>query len=253
MDEQLLYGVHAVIAALQSRKRRVSKVLLDERRRDAAARQVVTLTGQRGIPVETVTRAALNRAVGHARHQGVAAVVESLEYGSPGDMREGLENAAGLQTVLVLDGVTDVGNFASLARSAVAFGVDTIITPRHRSVPLTSAVAKRSAGVIEQVSVVRVTNLANTLDELKQQGFWIYGTAMRADLQVSQVEWPERLAVVLGAEGSGMRRLVRERCDALVGIPMRAGSHSLNVAVAGAIVLAYAWEGRGVVKGAADC
>ena len=247
MAEEMLYGVHAVVGALRNKQRRVSRVLVDERRRDAPTRQVMTLADRRGIAVETVGRADLNRTLGHARHQGVAALVEPLEYGSVGGMREAIETAARSQTILVLDGVTDVGNFASLVGSAAAFGVDTVIMPRHRSVTLTSEVAKRSSGVIERVSVVRVTNLAKTLDELKQQGFWIYGTAMQADLQVGEVQWPERIAIVLGAEGSGMRRLVRDRCDVLVRIPMRAGSNSLNVAVAGAIVLAYAWEQRGGV------
>ena len=252
MGEEMLYGVHAVVGALRNTRRRVSRVLVDERRRDAPTRRITALTDERGISVETVSRAELNRALGHSRHQGVAAVVESLEYGSMGDVQEGIEAAARSQTLLVLDGVTDVGNFASLVRSAAAFGVDTIVMPRHRSVPLTSAVAKRSAGVIEQVSVVRVTNLAKTLDELKRQGFWIYGTAMQADQQVSRVQWPQRIAIVLGAEGGGMRRLVRERCDVLVRIPMRAGSNSLNVAVAGAIVLAYAWEQRCPAEGVAS-
>ena len=101
--------------------------------------------------------------------------------------------------------------------------------------------------------MVRVTNLAKTLDDLKQQGFWIYGTTMTSGLRVGQVHWPERMALVLGAEGSGMRRLVRERCDVMVRIPMRTGSNSLNVAVAGAIVLAYAWEQRCAVNGATNC
>lgn len=250
VGEEVLYGVHAVIGALQNRRRRVSKVIVDERRRDAPIRQIMALTGQRGVAVENATRADLNRSLGHSRHQGVAAVVDPLSYGSAGDLREGIAGAVRAQTLLVLDGVTDVGNFASLVRSAAAFGVDTIIMPRHRSVPLTSAVAKRSSGIIEQVSVVRVTNLSKTLDELKQQGFWIYGTAMQADLPVSRVQWPERVAIVLGAEGSGMRRLVREGCDEIVSIPMRAGSNSLNVAVAGAIVLAHAWERRFDAAGA---
>ena len=244
MGEDMVYGVHAVTAALKSKRRRVSRVLLDEHRSDAPAREILALSGRRGIAVESVGRTELNRALGHSRHQGVAAVVDGLAYGSVAGLREGIATAPGAQTLLVLDGVTDVGNFASLVRSAAAFGVDTIVMPRHRSVPLTAAVAKRSAGVIEQVSVVRVTNLANTLSELKQQGFWIYGTATQGGLQVGRVRWPERIAIVLGAEGSGLRRLVRERCDELIGIPMRAGSDSLNVAVAGAIVLAYAWERR---------
>lgn len=250
MAEETLYGFHAVIGALKNEQRRVSKIVVDERRRGGAVQQILALTAQRGITLELVNRAQLNLLLGHTRHQGVVALAESLEYGSFKQVNERVEDIAKPQTLLVLDGVTDVGNFASLIRSAVAFGVDTIVIPRNRSVALTSAVAKRSSGAIERVSVVRVVNIAKTLDELKQQGFWIYGADLTANLRVAQVQWPERLAIVLGAEGSGMRRLVRERCDILVRIPIRPGSNSLNVAVAGAIVLAYAWEQRCAVGSA---
>ena len=250
MAEETLYGVHAVVGALKNKQRHVLKILIDERRRGGAVQQVMTLAQQRDVILETVDRTQLNRALGHTRHQGVAAFVEPLEHGSFGQLDARIEDAGDPQTLLILDGVTDVGNFASLIRSAVAFGVDTIVIPRHRSVALTSAVAKRSAGAIERVSVVQVVNVANTLEELKQQGFWVYGTDSKAELRVAQVQWPERLAIVLGAEGSGMRRLVRERCDVLARIPMRPGSDSLNVAVAGAIVLAYAWEQRCAVGSA---
>ena len=244
MTEEILYGFHAVIAALKNEQRHVSKIVIDEHRRGSVVRQVLTLAQQRGIALEFANRAILNQLLGHTRHQGVIAFVESLEYGSFNQISEGVEDDVGPQTLLVLDGVTDVGNFASLIRSAAAFGVDTIVIPRNRSVALTSAVAKRSSGALEQVSVVRVVNIANSLDELKQRGFWIYGAGMTAELQVAQVQWPKRLAIVLGAEGSGIRRLVRERCDALIRIPMRPGSDSLNVAIAGAIILAHAWERR---------
>ena len=244
MTEETLYGFHAVIGALKNRQRHVSKIVIDEYRRGSAVRQVLTLARQRGITLEFADRAILNQLLGHARHQGVIALVEPLEYGSFSQVSEGIGDGVGPQTLLVLDGVTDVGNFASLIRSAAAFGVDAIVIPRDRSVALTSVVAKRSSGAIEQVSIIRVVNIANTLGELKQRGFWIYGAGVTAELRVAKVQWPERLAIVLGAEGSGMRRLVRERCDALVRIPMRPGSNSLNVAMAGAIILAYAWEQR---------
>lgn len=244
MAEEILYGVHAVIGSLKSEQRQLSKILIDERRYDGAAQQIITLAEQRGVALESVKRAQLNRLLGHSRHQGVAALVEPLAYGSFRQARERIEAITGPQTLLVLDGVTDVGNFASLVRSAAAFGVDTIVIPRNRSVALTSAVAKRSSGAIERVSVVRVVNIAAMLDGLKRQGFWVYGAGTKAALRVAQVQWPERLAIVLGAEHGGIRRLVRERCDALVHIPMRPGSDALNVAVAGAIVLAYAWEQR---------
>lgn len=250
MAEEILYGIHAVIGSLKSEQRHISKILVDARRHDGAAQQIITLAEQRGIALEHVRRVHLNRLLGHARHQGVAALVEPLAYGSSRQVREQVEDVTGPQTLLVLDGVTDVGNFASLVRSAAAFGVDTIVLPRNRSVALTSAVAKRSSGAIERVSVVRVVNIAAMLDGLKRRGFWVYGTGTKAVLRVAQIQWPERLAIVLGAEGSGMRRLVRERCDALVRIPMHPGSDSLNVAVAGAIVLAYVWEQRCAVGSA---
>jgi 23S rRNA (guanosine2251-2'-O)-methyltransferase len=146
------------------------------------------------------------------------------------------------QTILLLDGVTDVGNFAALMRSAVAFGVEVIILPRHRSVTLTATAARRSAGAVDRLSIVQVVNVVRALDELKGAGFWVYGADMRAATPVARITWPERLVLVLGAEGHGMRRLVRERCDSLVCVPMRLGVDSLNVAVAGAIILAYRWE-----------
>ena len=250
MAVETLYGIHVVIGCLKNEQRRVSKILVDEHRHDGATQQITTLAEQLGIALERVRRAQLNRILGHTRHQGVVAFVEPLAYRSFGQVREQIDAITGSQTLLVLDGVTDVGNFASLVRSAVAFGVDTIIIPRNRSVALTSAVAKRSSGAIEQVSIVRAVNLVDVLDRLKRQGFWVYGAETKTALRVAQVQWPERLAIVLGAEGSGIRRLVRQRCDALVRVPIHPGSDSLNVAVAGAIVLAYAWEQRCAVSSA---
>jgi 23S rRNA (guanosine2251-2'-O)-methyltransferase len=143
--------------------------------------------------------------------------------------------------MVLLDEVTDAGNFAALLRSADAFGVHSVIVPRHRSVALTAMVAKRSAGAVDRVSVVQVVNVVRALDELKRAGFWVYGADMRAATPIARVAWPERLVLVLGSEERGIRRLVREYCDMLVGIPMRQGVDSLNVAVAGAIILAYIW------------
>jgi 23S rRNA (guanosine2251-2'-O)-methyltransferase len=204
--------------------------------------EIVSLAGQCGIPVEMVTGGQLQHLLGHSHHQGVAALVAPLEYQTFSAVLTSLLARQRPCTVLLLDEVTDVGNFAALLRSAVAFGVEVILLPRHRSVSLTPTVAKRSAGAVERVSIVQVANVVQTLDELKRQGFWIYGADTQATTPVSRVEWPARLVLVLGAEGRGMRRLVRERCDALVHVPMQAGIDSLNVAVAGAIILAYAWD-----------
>jgi 23S rRNA (guanosine2251-2'-O)-methyltransferase len=242
MHKEKLYGLHAVTAALEGRRRRIDKVFVDSQRRDMAIQEIVSRAAQRGISVEMVTSAHLQHLLGHSHHQGVVAFVEPLGLYTYSDVMASLSSGQRPCTIVLLDEVTDAGNFAALLRSAVAFGVEVILLPRHRSVTLTPTVAKRSAGAVECVSIVQVANVARTLDDLKGEGFWVYGADMRATTPVSQVEWPDRLVLVLGAEGRGMRRIVREHCDALVHVPMRSGLDSLNVAVAGAIILAYIWD-----------
>ena len=217
-------------------------MLISAQRRGAEVQRILALAKRRGIPVVTVERAQLHQLLGHSAHQGVVALAEPHVYQPWAEVIAYVTATPGPHTLLCLDSVTDVGNFAALIRSAAAFGVYAIIVPRHDTVPLTPAVAKRSAGAIERMSIVRVVNLVRALDELKQHGFWVYGADIQSALTVAQVAWPERVVLVLGAESGGIRRLVRERCDSLVRIPMHAGTNSLNVATAGAIILAYRWN-----------
>jgi 23S rRNA (guanosine2251-2'-O)-methyltransferase len=242
MTDEKLYGIHAVLAALQEQRRHIEKVFISEHRRGPEVRHIMTLAERRGIPVVVVERTQLHQLLGHSAHQGVVALVEPHGYQPWQEVIAHVTAMPGPHTLLVLDGVTDVGNFAALIRSAAAFGVYAIVLPRHDAVTLTPTVAQRSAGAIERVAIVRVVNVVRSLDELKQYGFWVYGADMQANLRVAQIAWPERLVLVLGAEGSGIRRLVRERCDDFVRIPMHAGTDSLNVAMAGAILLAYRWD-----------
>jgi len=242
MTDEKLYGVHPVLEALQEERRHIRQVLISAQRRGAEIQRIITLARRRGIPVVTVERAQLHQLLGHSAHQGVVALAEPRVYQPWADVIAYITATPGPHTLLCLDSVTDVGNFAALIRSAAAFGVHAIILPRHDAVPLTPAVAKRSAGAIERMSIVRVVNIVRTLDELQHHGFWVYGADIQAALTVAQVAWPERVVLVLGAESGGIRRLVRERCDSLVRIPMHAGVNSLNVATAGAILLAYRWD-----------
>jgi len=242
MTDEKLYGIHPILAALQEERRRIGKVFVSAQRRGAEVQRIIALAERRGIPVLAVERAQLQQLLGHGAHQGVVALIEPHVYQPWAEVVAHVTAVPGAHTILVLDGVTDVGNFAALIRSAAAFGVHAIVLPRHDAVPLTPAVAKRSAGAIERVAIVRVVNLVRALDELKQYGFWVYGADVQAELTVAHLRWPERVVLVLGAEGSGMRRLVRERCDGLVRVPMHPGTNSLNVAMAGAIILAYRWN-----------
>ena len=242
MTDDKLYGVRPVLEALQEERRHIRQVLISTQRRGAEVQRIIALAERRGIPVVTVERPQLQQLLGHGAHQGVVALTEPHVYQPWTAVIAHITAMPGPHTLLCLDSVTDVGNFAALIRSAVAFGVYAIVLPRHDAVPLTPAVAKRSAGAIERISIVRVGNLVRALDELKQHGFWVYGADMQAPLTVAQMAWPERVVLVLGAESGGLRRLVRERCDSRVRIPMHTRMNSLNVATAGAILLAYRWD-----------
>lgn len=249
MSDDKLYGIHPVLEALQEERRHISKILLSGQRRDTARQRIVVLAERRGIPVESVERSYLQQLLGHSAHQGVVALAAPHLYPAWPAVRTALRATPGPQTLLCLDQVTDVGNFAALIRSAAAFGVQTILLPRHETVSVTPAVAKRSAGAIERINLVRVGNLVRTLEELKQDGFWVYGAERHATTPVARMAWPERLVLVLGAEGSGIRRLVRQYCDGFLYIPMHAAMDSLNVATAGAIILAYRWAHGEVLRG----
>jgi len=242
MTDEKLYGVHPVLEALQAARRHIRKVLISTQRRGVEIQRIIALAERRGIPVVTVEHPQLHQLLGHNAHQGIVALAEPHGYQSWLEVVTEVTAMLGSCTMLVLDSVTDVGNFAALIRSAAAFGVHAMVIPRHEAVSLTPAVAKLSTGAIERVSIVRVANVVRALDELKQHGFWVYGADMQAEFTVAQMAWPERVALVLGAESNGIRRLVRERCDSFVRIPMHTGTNSLNVATAGAIILAYRWD-----------
>jgi 23S rRNA (guanosine2251-2'-O)-methyltransferase len=250
MADEKLYGIHPVLEALREERRHIRTIFVSGQRRDTAIQRLLSLAERRGIPIITVERAQLQQLVGHNAHQGVAALVESHVYQPWSEVFASLKTAPGVQTLLCLDHVTDVGNFAALIRSAAAFGVRTILLPRHETVAVTPAVAKLSAGAIERVSIVRIGNIVRTLEALKHEGFWVYGADRHADIPVARMVWPERLVLVLGAEGSGMRRLVRQCCDGVIHIPMHAEVDSLNVATAGAILLAYRWNNHLVASDA---
>lgn len=243
-EHEHVYGIHPVLELLQAGRRRIEIILLAAKPQHRGIQQIVDLASRRNIPMTSVAPVVLRRVVGHDRHQGVAARVAPLAYRPFAEVAALLQQAPGPHTLLALDGVTDVGNFATLVRSAVAFGVEAILLPKHHSVGLTPVVAKRSAGAVERVAFVQVGNMVRALEALQQLGCWLYGAEARGEAAIATVAWAERTVLVMGAEGRGMRRLVRERCDQLVRIPMREGADSLNVAVAGSIILSHVWAYR---------
>jgi 23S rRNA (guanosine2251-2'-O)-methyltransferase len=195
----------------------------------------------------TVTRLgkpALDRLAGGGNHQGVVAEVATYDYASLDDLLRVAESRGEAPLLLMLDSLQDTHNLGSLIRTAEAVGAHGLVLPKHRSVGVTGAVVKASAGAIEHLRVAQVNGIAAAITELKSRGVWIVGLSSDAGLQYDRHDYTSPSALVVGAEGEGLSRLVSERCDVLVRIPSRGKVSSLNASVAGSIVLYHAWQSR---------
>jgi 23S rRNA (guanosine2251-2'-O)-methyltransferase len=239
-----LYGLHAVSALLARRPERVQRLWLQSGRQDARIAGVEKLARAAGVGIAAKAAAELDRMVEGAAHQGVVAEVRASEPLREDELPFLLEKVTGRPLLLVLDGVQDPHNLGACLRTADAAGVHALIVPRDRAAGLTPVVRKVAAGAAESVPFVQVTNLARTLRQLKEQGVWILGTEEEAGCELYGADLDVPLAVVMGAEGRGMRRLTRDCCDFTVRLPMRGAVASLNVSVATGIVLYEALRQR---------
>lgn len=239
-----LYGLHAVEAFLARSRERVVRLWLQSGRQDARVAAVEKLAREAGVAIATKPAAELDRLVDGAAHQGVVAEVRAAEPLPEDELPFLLEKVQGAPLVLVLDGVQDPHNLGACLRTADAAGAHAVVVPRDRAVGLTPVVRKVAAGAAESVPFVQVTNLARTLEQLKEQEIWIVGTEEEADQDLYDADLNRRLAVVMGAEGRGMRRLTRDHCDFTVRLPMGGAVPSLNVSVATGIVLYEALRQR---------
>lgn len=229
-----LHGFHAVAARISLRPDSIRAIYVAGTRGDARARDLAARARAAGCKVESVDDARLAELAGSARHQGVVAVVDAQTPQVTLD--DVIETLAEPALLLVLDGVTDPHNLGACLRSADAFGAHAVVIPKDRAVGVNATVAKAASGAADTVPVVTVTNLARALRDLKARGVWIVGAdAGGESLFDADVRGP--VAWVLGAEGSGLRRLTRELCDRIVGIPLAGMVESLNVSVAAGICL----------------
>ena len=234
---ELVFGLHAVDALLRRQPESVSRVLLQAGRRDKRIAALRELAANQGVAVEELPRDALDRKVS-GRHQGaVAEVIGATRAWDESMLWQRLAELERAPLVLVLDGVTDPHNLGACLRSADAAGVDAVIVPRDKSADLTPTVRKVACGAAETVPFVRVTNLARALEGLKERGIWLYGAAGEAEASLYDSDLSGPAAIVMGAEGGGLRRLTREACDHLVKLPMAGSVSSLNVSVATGICL----------------
>ncbi len=229
-----LHGFHAVTARLRQRPESIQVIYVSGGRHDARSREFAARVRGAGVALHSVDDARLDELAGTDRHQGVVAIVEVAA--APVTLDEVLDASREPPLVVVLDGVSDPHNLGACLRSADAFGAHALIVPKDRSAGLTATAAKAASGAADTVPLIAVTNLARTLDELKERGVWIVGAdAGGESLFDADVGGP--LAWVFGAEGTGLRRLTRASCDRIVGIPLAGSVESLNVSVACGICL----------------
>lgn len=240
----LVYGLHAIGAVIERAPERLLELWIAEPRQDARAQALRARAEAVGVRVQTAGSEALAKMAGDVAHQGAVAAVRPLKPWDEHDVSTALSEIHD-PLLLVLDGVTDPHNLGACLRTADAAGVQAVITPKDRAAAVDGVVRKVAAGAAEFVPVAAVTNLARTLDMLKEHGIWVVGTDAEAGQTVYAADLKRPLALVLGAEGSGMRRLTRERCDFLVRIPMSGQVQSLNVSVAAGIALFEARRQRG--------
>ena len=234
-NARAIHGLHAVTAALKRRPEAVFEVFLDPGRNDPRARKVADLARAGGVRLHHADAARLDGLAKGSRHQGVVAFVE--QAAPAGSVDEVLESAAEPPMLLVLDGVQDPHNLGACLRVADAMGVHAVIAPKDRAVGLSATVHKVASGAAESVPFIVVTNLARALRDLKDKGIWVLGAAETGATTLFESRLSGALALVLGAEGEGLRRLTRETCDELIAIPMLGQVESLNVSVAAGICL----------------
>ncbi len=242
-DLKVLFGFHAVSVRLKTAPQSVVEILHDPSRRDARMRQFVERAKEAGVRLVEADSLRIARLAGTHGHQGVAARVHEITRGhSLDDLLDGI---AGPPLLLVLDGVTDPHNLGACLRVADGAGAHAVIAPKDHAAGINATVAKVASGAAETVPYFMVTNLARQLMELKERDITVIGTSDDAPQTLYQADLRGPVALVLGAEGQGMRELTRKRCDALVSIPMRGAVESLNVSVASGVCLYEALRQRG--------
>lgn len=235
-SRQWQYGLHAVQALLKTSPGRILALRVQKGRQDERLNRLLQMAGRHGIPVAPMARKEMDR-VAEGRHQGVMALCRGAEVRDENYLAKLLAGLDRPPFLLVLDGVADPHNLGACLRSADAAGVDAVIAPKDRSAGITPTVGKVACGAAETMPFVVVTNLARALEALRQGGVWVVGTAGEAGQVIYEADLKGPLAIVMGAEGKGMRRLTREHCDSLVKLPMAGELSSLNVSVAAGVCL----------------
>lgn len=237
-----IYGIHAALAALSNQQQLPSKILVLKNRHDQRIQEIITLAKQKKIPLAETDKEEFKSLVGEAKHQGVIAIVKEMPSLDETNLFALLKQLHSPALLLVIDSIQDPHNLGACLRCADAAGAHAVISTKDRSVSLTPTVLKVASGAT--VPFVQVTNLARTLEQLKAQGVWIVGADCDTEQSLYETDLTDSIAIVVGAEGSGLRRLTKDKCDYLAKIPMHGSVASLNVSVSAGIFLFEAMRQR---------
>jgi 23S rRNA (guanosine2251-2'-O)-methyltransferase len=235
-----IYGVTPIVEALRSGRRSVEHITVVEGARHERLRELLDLARAARVPVRRMRRSEMDHSLGNITHQGVVAKIAAAHYADADDLLEELTaqvSSSNPPLALALDGLEDPRNLGAILRTCECAGVHAVFTTERRAVGLTATVAKVAAGALEYVPVARVPNLARLIEQLKARNIWVVGTADDATREYTDWDWTLPAAIVLGSEGTGLHRLVRERCDMLVRVPVFGHLDSLNVSVAAGVIL----------------
>ena len=233
----IIYGIHPIEEALKSSHVQIEKILVGTRNPTSSLQSILHLADKRKIPVTFTTRDSLERMTKGAVHQNVVGFIKETPYTDLGEILSIWKKEGTKSLFLILDGIQDPQNFGALIRTASGCGVHGIIIPKDRSVGITPGVVKASAGAVAHVPIARVVNIVAAIDLLKKQGIWVYGASGEAKDLIYQLDLDIDLAVVIGAEGKGIRPLVKKKCDRLFSIPMKGPLSSFNASVSGGMIL----------------
>jgi rRNA methylase, putative, group 3 len=235
-SEEIVAGKHPVLEALRS-GREINKIWVAEGAQKHLTAPIVAEAKQQGVIVQFADKRKLDALAGEVAHQGVIAQVAPYRYYEVDELLEAAKAKGETPFLILLDEIEDPHNLGSILRTAECTGVHGVIIPKRRSASLTATVSKTSAGAAEYVPVARVTNLAQTIESLKEQGVWVAGTDVSAEQDVYRTKFDMPIAIVIGNEGKGMGRLIREKCDFLVKLPMAGKLNSLNASVAAGVLM----------------
>jgi 23S rRNA (guanosine2251-2'-O)-methyltransferase len=242
-----IYGLIPVLEALRAGQRTIDSITIAEGARHERLRDLLTLARQANVPVHRVPRVSLDRSFKETTHQGVVARTAAARYKDADELLESIAARVGTEApplVLGLDSIEDPRNFGAILRTAECAGVHGVFIPERRAVGLTDTVAKAAAGAVEYVPIARATNLVRLIEQLKERNIWVVGAAAEGASNYTDWDWTLPSAIFLGGEGAGLHRLVRERCDTLVRIPVFGRLGSLNVSVAAGVLLYEALRQR---------